>query len=107
MPMRIVLLAVSLLAALVAARVGTGAGWLWSLDLPKIDFPLAVFFHDALLAGHLPLWDDRLGLGFPLYAEGQIGAFYPPNWILFRADPLTALDLVRVSHLALAGVGAG
>ena len=60
---------------------------LWNLDLPKIDSPLAVFFHEALAAGRLPLWNDRLGLGFPLYAEGQIGAFYPPNWAPVPARP--------------------
>ena len=103
---RVLLLLVSVLSSLVAARVG-GPGWLWNLDLPKIDYPLAVLFHDALMAGHLPLWSDLLGLGFPLYAEGQIGAFYPPNWLLFRLDPATALDAVRVLHLALAGIGTG
>ncbi len=99
---------VSLVAAVWAARVVPGSGlWLWNLDLPKIDLPLASFYHEALAAGRLPLWNDRLGLGFPLYAEGQIGAFYPPNWILFQLPPLTALDLTRVLHLTAAGVGAG
>lgn len=100
--------AVSFVAALVAARVsGPDGPWLWNLDLPKIDYPLASFFHDALTAGRLPLWNDELGLGFPLYAEGQIGAFYPPNWLLFQLPPLAALDASRVVHLTLAGVGAG
>lgn len=98
----------SLGAALLGARIDPGGGhWLWNLDLPKIDYPLAVLAHDALAAGRLPLWDDRLGLGFPLYAEGQIGAFYPPNWVLFQLEPLAAMDLSRVLHLAMAGTGAG
>ncbi len=104
----LLLLAISLLAAAISARVTFGAdGWLWNLDLPKIHYPLAVFFHDALANGQLPLWSDRLGLGFPLYAEGQIGAFYPPNWLIFWLDPLAALDLTRLAHLTLAGVGTG
>lgn len=103
-----VLMTVALGAAMVADRMSlTGGTWLWQLDLPKIDYPLASFFHEALAAGRLPLWNDQLGLGFPLYAEGQIGAFYPPNWLLFRLPPLDALDAVRVIHLTLAGVGAG
>ncbi|MGH2377861.1 MAG: hypothetical protein ACRDGT_05240 [Candidatus Limnocylindria bacterium] len=98
--------AASLVSALVAARVGGAGGpWLWNLDLPKLDYPLAVLFHEALAEGRLPLWSDRLGLGFPLYAEGQIGAFYPPNWIVFRLPPLVALDVTRVLHLTFAGVG--
>lgn len=98
----------SLLAAIVAARVGLPDGpWLWNLDLPKIHYPLASLYHDALEAGHLPLWSDRLGLGFPLYAEGQIGAFYPPDWLIFRLPPLIALDVSRTLHLTLAGIGTG
>ena len=98
----------SLGAALIAAQVGVVPGkWLWNLDMPKLDFPLAQIFHDALASGRLPLWNDNLGLGFPLYAEGQIGAFYPPNWLIFRLPPLAALDLTRVVHLGLAGTGAG
>src|SRR5438093_11672863 len=105
---RIAVALAALLAALLAARIHLPDGrWLWNLDLPKFDYPLAVLFHNALVAGRLPLWDDRLGLGFPLYAEGQIGAFYPPNWLIFLLPPLAALDLTRVVHLGLAGTGAG
>ena len=40
--------------AIVAARVSSPGGpWLWNWDLPKIDFPFAALFHDALLQGHL------------------------------------------------------
>jgi hypothetical protein len=102
------LIVVSFLAAVVAARYqGLAGPWLWMFDMPKIDYPLASFYHDALRAGRLPLWNDQLGLGYPLYAEGQIGAFYPPNWILFQFPPLIALDLSRILHLTIAGVGAG
>jgi hypothetical protein len=52
------------------------------------DFPLASFFHEALSHGTLPLWDDRIGIGYPRYAEGQIGAFYPPNWLIYQLPPL-------------------
>jgi hypothetical protein len=98
----------STVLAIVAARVsGPNGPWLWNWDLPKIDFPFAALFHAALSQGHLPLWSDNLGLGFPLYAEGQIGAFYPPNWLIYQLPPLVALDVSRVLHLALAGVGTG
>jgi hypothetical protein len=99
---------VSAAAALLAGRITFGLdGWLWNLDTPKIDYPLAALFHRALAAGQLPIWSDDLGLGFPLYAEGQIGTFYPPNWLIFQLEPLTALDLHRLLHLTMAGVGIG
>jgi hypothetical protein len=99
---------VSMAAAALAARVTFGLdGWLWNLDMPKIHYPLAAFYHQALVEGRLPLWEPDLGLGFPLYAEGQIGAFYPPNWILFQFEPLAAMDLSRLLHLAMTGVGTG
>jgi hypothetical protein len=102
------LLLLAMTAALVAARVAGPAGpWLWYYDMPKTFWPNAVFWHEAATAGAIPLWLDRLGLGFPIYAEGQIGSFYPPNWLIFRLEPLLALDVTRVLHLGIAGLGAG
>ena len=102
------LLMLCALFAALAARLPAPPGeGMWNLDLPKIDVPLAVFFHEALAEGRLPLWNDRLGLGFPLYAEGQIGAFYPPNWLIYQLEPLAALDVARWTHLVVAGTGAG
>ena len=107
-PTAVALGVLALVAAVWAARIlETPGRWLWNLDMPKIDYPLAVFANEALASGHLPLWSDRLGLGYPLYAEGQIAAFYPPSWLVFRLEPITALDVYRVLHLAWAGLGAG
>ncbi len=104
----LILVAVSAAGAIISARITFGLdGWLWNLDLPKIHYPLAVFYHEALAAGRLPLWEENLGLGFPLYAEGQIGAFYPPHWVTFQLEPLLALDVTRLLHLTIAGTGAG
>ena len=95
-------------AALIVARVsGAGGPWLWQVDLPPFEYPLASVYHNALARGQLPLWSDLMGFGFPLYAEGQIGAFYPPNWLIYMLPPLQALDVSRVLHLTLAGVGTG
>lgn len=102
------LVGISVMSALIAARITFGLdGWLWNLDLPKIHYPLAALYHSALAEGRLPLWSDDLGLGFPLYAEGQIGAFYPINWLIFQLEPLLAMDVSRLTHLAMTGVGTG
>src|SRR5260370_20921086 len=36
-------------------------------------------------AGRIPLWDPYLWGGQPLLGQGQPGAAYPPNWLLFLA----------------------
>jgi 4-amino-4-deoxy-L-arabinose transferase-like glycosyltransferase len=98
----------SFLAALIADRfAGPNGPWLWNYDLPLINYQFASFFHEALSRGGLPFWNDRIGMGFPLYADGQIGALYPPNWLIYQLPPLQALDVARLLHLSLAGVGAG
>ena len=108
LPAVVLLGLLAVFAAAWAARiVETPDRWLWNFDMPKIDYPLAVYAHEALANGQLPLWNDRLGLGFPLYAEGQVAPFYPPSWIAFQLSPFVALDLYRVMHLAFAGLGAG
>jgi hypothetical protein len=104
----VVLTIVSAAGALIVDRfAGPGGPWLWNFDMTLANYPFASYLHEALSHGQLPLWNDRIGLGFPLYAEGQIGALYPPNWLIFQLPPLQALDVSRVLHLILAGVGAG
>lgn len=100
------LVVASLAAAVIAVRLPLD-GFLWYFDVTKVSFPNASFFHEAVASGSLPLWVDELGLGFPLYAEGQVGAFYPPNAVLHLLPPHWAMEASRVVHLALAGVGAG
>ena len=98
----------SVVAALIAGRISLVEGrWLLSFDTVRLDYPLALIFHNAVSHGSLPLWDDGIRLGYPLYAEGHLGVFYPPNWLIFQLPPLQALDVSRVLHLALAGVGGG
>ena len=100
------------LAALVAALVvdrfsGLDGPWLWNYDIGPIGFPLASWLHKAVSSWSIPLWNDHIAMGFPLYADGSVRALYPPDWLIFQLPPLIALDVERVLHLALAGVGAG
>ena len=48
----------------------------------------------GLGAGHLPLWLPDVYTGYPIQAEGMMGAFYPPNLLFFGLlPPLPALNL--------------
>jgi high affinity sulfate transporter 1 len=53
-------------------------------DPDRIFRPIKQELADALRAGHLPLWSDRLGLGLPLLAESHAATLYPPNHLLYR-----------------------
>ncbi len=43
------------------------------------NYPFRLFFARGLAAGHLPLWTSDLFCGFPLFAESQANALYPPS----------------------------
>jgi len=60
----------------------------------------------ALARGDLPWWTAGLGAGYPLLAEGQTGALYPPNLLLHALlPPLLVLTASIVLHYLLAGAG--
>ncbi len=62
--------------------------------------PIKVELSRALVAGGLPFWSDRFGLGVPLVAESHVAAFYPPNWVFYRFfDVATAYRLTMWLHM--------
>lgn len=106
-PLSLWLLAVGAASALIATRfAGIGGRYVYNFD-SLVDFHLPSFFHDTLSHGQLPLWSSTMGLGFPDYAEGKIGAFYPPHWLIYQLPPLPAMQIALVLHLVLLAVGTG
>jgi hypothetical protein len=68
------------------------------------NFPYRLFFARGLVEGHLNLWTPDLFCGFPLFAESQGNALYPPFLLLFRfLTPWVAYNYYTVLHFALAG----
>jgi hypothetical protein len=66
-------------------------------------FPLKAWYADRLQAGELPLWNPRVGHGFPALGESQTGVFYPFHLLLYRYLPLNAAYHVTfLLHYALA-----
>ncbi len=51
-------------------------------------FPWASFLQENIRMGQLPWWCGLFHCGFPLLAEGQIGAFYPFNLLFYFFLPL-------------------
>jgi hypothetical protein len=76
-------------------------------DTARQYLPARLALAQALRQGRLPWWRADLGLGYPLLAEGEVGALYPLNWLLVGLlPPLIALNLSVVLHVCLAGWGA-
>lgn len=56
-------------------------------DILHFNYPLKNFLSESLKQNRLPLWTDLIGMGFPVLAEAEIGAFSLVNLILFRFFP--------------------
>lgn len=73
-------------------------------DIWHLNFPIKKLYAQALSEGRMPLWSPELGTGFPLLAQGQVGALYPFNLLLYAALPLVlAFNLSVLLHVVLAG----
>lgn len=72
-------------------------------DLYPYFFPQKSFLADRLEAGEFPLWNNLTGHGYPLIAESQTAALYPPNLVLYRLlDVNTAYSVSHIFHYVLA-----
>ncbi len=79
-------------------------GCLLTGDHREQHYPWAMVLSESLARGELPWWTWKIHCGFPLLAEGQIGAFYPPNLLLhglLPADPAYAVNFLL--HMFLSG----
>ncbi len=74
-------------------------------DLMSFNYPIKDLYRNLLLNGRLPFWTSLIGSGYPLFAEGQLGALYPIHLVLFRFLPtLLAFNLNLYLHFLLAAV---
>jgi hypothetical protein len=54
-------------------------------DTINQNLPFKYQLYNSLQNNKLPFWIDTIYKGFPLVAEGEVGAFYPLNIIFFKA----------------------
>ncbi|MEE3335519.1 MAG: YfhO family protein [Candidatus Latescibacterota bacterium] len=85
------------------ADAALGSGAFFVQDVMAQNVPFRHHLHAAVSRGTLPLWVPEINAGFPLFAEGQVGALYPPN-LLFAMwlSPWQAVNASVVTHLMLA-----
>lgn len=57
--------------------------WLESPDLSSLVLPWFQFQASQWHAGRFPMWEPYSWTGQPLFGQGQPGAAYPLNWLLF------------------------
>lgn len=75
-------------------------------DIWHFNYPLKHLLGESFRQGKFPLWTDLIGNGFPIAAEGQIGAFSPFNWIIFGLFPMPlAFTIALISCFAILAMG--
>ena len=75
-------------------------------DIARLYLPQREILTRALERGSLPWWSSQMGAGYPLLAEGETGALYPPNLVLSQvAPPACALSLGIVLHYLIMALG--
>ncbi|MDP3920114.1 MAG: YfhO family protein [Candidatus Omnitrophota bacterium] len=74
-------------------------------DHREQQYPWAFIFQEALRGGHLPWWTRAIHCGFPILAEGQIGAFYPVNILFYALLPIKwAYNYSILFHYVVGGL---
>jgi hypothetical protein len=74
-------------------------------DLVPYGFPLEKSVHEAWARGRLPVWNEDVSGGRPLFPNPNAGSLYPIRPLLSVVPFPLAMRLFPVFHWALAGVG--
>ena len=75
-------------------------------DLTHFHYPLKVLLAESLKSFEIPFWTDQIFGGFPVFSEGQVGALYIPNLVLFGTLPTwLAFNLGYLLTFLTAGTG--
>ncbi len=98
------MLATVVLAAFWPAILG---GIFYFGDIYQLHYPLRSVYAQELARLALPLWTPNALAGYPLVAEGQLGALYPINLVLHLLLPVPlALNVFVLGHFVIAAIGA-
>ena len=66
-----------------------------------INWSTAEIIHQALRAGHLPLWSDSIGIGTPLIGDPHLSYFSPFSFILYLWPNSYGWDVMVLSKAIL------
>ena len=94
-----------LFTALVHWRALTLQAAYYYFDINLFHNPIRHVFAQGFADGRLSLWCPGMYAGFPLFADGQVGALYPFNFMhLPFLSTWQATNLIVVFHFALVSV---
>ncbi|MBI4245894.1 MAG: hypothetical protein HY614_01770, partial [Candidatus Rokubacteria bacterium] len=74
-------------------------------DVTLLFHPWLIWSGSELGHGHFPLWNPHVFAGAPFFANPQSALLFPLTWLAAVLAPATAVTLVAILKLALAGVG--
>ena len=74
-------------------------------DLTTYFYPLRFSLFESYSAGTLPLWNRHMAMGFPVLADFQSGAFYPPHLLFLVFSFFPAIRVIFIVHFLIAAVG--
>jgi hypothetical protein len=83
-----------------------GGGVPFYRDLGPYFYPMRFSLAESIKGGEFPLWDRHVAMGFPLLANFQSGAFYPPHLLFLFLPFFGAIRALFVFHYLVAATGA-
>jgi hypothetical protein len=76
-------------------------------DAADVHYPMQKYFSDRFSPRQLPFWTPYVLAGYPLLANPEVGAWYPPNWpFLLAGITPRAIQLELAFNAFLACLGA-
>lgn len=84
-------------------RAGSTLFSLANFDLYSEFYPRHDYAGRVLATGAVPLWDPHQIGGLPFLATWQGGVLYPPNWLYALLPTATAMGIIGLLHVFLAG----
>lgn len=75
-------------------------------DYWQQHYPWAHEYARCIKEGRLPYWVPGMAGGFPLVAEGQVGAYYPFHLLLYATLPFSFVyTFLILAHVLIGGIG--
>lgn len=73
-------------------------------DFTDLNYPFRHFLIENLREGKIPLWSSEISTGYPILAEGQIGALYPLNLLSALLPLMTSVNFTIILTYFLTGL---